>query len=115
MIPTRMVYRVSEVAALLGVQRSTVYDLIRAGELRARQQRRFLVVTADDLAAYVNALPIKPSEADDAAPEPAPMPALPVRARRGRVVRLLDVTAGLPGATTPPTAAGRAGQGGRAG
>lgn len=95
MTAARMVYRVIEVAELLGVSDETVYRLIREGALRARAQRRFIVVTHDDLAAYVNALPIK--EAPDAAPaatdpavEPASLPARRVGGLRKRVVRLLS-------------------------
>lgn len=90
MTPTRLVYRVAEVAALLSVERSTVYDLIRDGALQARQQRRYIVVTAGDLAAYVNALPIKNAPADE---DVTDIPALPVRStptRRGKVARLVS-------------------------
>ncbi|MBV8831065.1 MAG: helix-turn-helix domain-containing protein [Acidobacteriaceae bacterium] len=45
-------------AELLGVGRSTVYDLIRKGEIKARKLRGRTLLLIDDLAAFARALPV---------------------------------------------------------
>ena len=45
----RMAYRVSELVFLLGLPKSTLYDVIRRGELRAVRSGRVLLVFCDDL------------------------------------------------------------------
>ena len=45
----RLGYRVHELARSLGLPKSTLYDMIRRGELRAIRSGRVLVVLAEDL------------------------------------------------------------------
>ena len=45
----RLGYRVQELARSLGLPKSTLYDMIRRGELRAIRSGRVLVVLAEDL------------------------------------------------------------------
>jgi excisionase family DNA binding protein len=94
----RLVYRVPEVAELLGVCDESVYRLIREGTLQARQQRRFIVVTRADLDAYVEALPVLNAPAP---PLPAPEPQR--SGGRSQVTRLFSPVRGAPPVhATPP-------------
>ena len=58
----RLVYTVPEAAAMLGVGRSTVYDLIARGELSAIRLGRRLVVTRTVMAEVLGSEPPLPSE-----------------------------------------------------
>jgi single-strand DNA-binding protein len=51
--PQRMTYSVEEVAAILGVSKTKIYDTVRAGELRAVQLGRRVVIPSDVLEALV--------------------------------------------------------------
>ena len=48
---------ICDVGPLLGCSRSTVFGLVRSGQLKARKLRGLTVVLPDDLDAYVQALP----------------------------------------------------------
>lgn len=90
--PPRLLHRVPEAAAILGVSDDTVWKQIRAGHLRARKLGRFLVITDADLRAYAEGLPFA------AVARPAPpanvVPITPARPARGRVHKLLSPVAG---------------------
>jgi excisionase family DNA binding protein len=58
----RLVYTVPEAAALLGVGRSTAYDLIARGELDAKRLGRRLLVTRSVLAELLGCEPPLPGE-----------------------------------------------------
>jgi excisionase family DNA binding protein len=45
----RRTYTVAEVAALLGISRSTAYECVRRGEIPSRRFGRRIVVLHDDL------------------------------------------------------------------
>ena len=68
----RLVYTVPEVAAMLGVGRSTVYDLIGRGELDALRLGRRLFVTRTVLAELLGSEPPLPTEPSSAAHGPSP-------------------------------------------
>ena len=54
--PRQRLLRVPEAAAVLGVGKSTTYDLINAGALRAVKVGRSLRVATEDIEAYISAL-----------------------------------------------------------
>jgi excisionase family DNA binding protein len=62
--PARLVYTVGEAAALLGVGRSTAYDLIARGELRAVRLGRRLCVTRPVLTELLGCEPPLPQDLD---------------------------------------------------
>ena len=47
--PERLAYRVGELAHALGLPRSTLYDIVRRGDLRATKVGRGLVIFVEDL------------------------------------------------------------------
>ena len=49
----RLTYRVSEVARLTGLPRSTIYGLLRSGMLECIQVGRGVLVPADELEAFL--------------------------------------------------------------
>jgi excisionase family DNA binding protein len=89
----RLVYTVSEAAELLGIGRSTAYDLIARGELATVRLASRSMVTRPTLTALLGMEPPLPGELDAMravlaqplrpAPAPAPTPT-PVRTRRRR-------------------------------
>ncbi len=56
-IPVRRLYRVPEVATLLGVGRTTVYSLMNSGALPAVLLGADARITAEGLDAYIAGLP----------------------------------------------------------
>jgi excisionase family DNA binding protein len=52
-----LAYSISEACALARVGRTTMYDTIRCGELRARKRGRRTLILADDLRQWLEALP----------------------------------------------------------
>jgi excisionase family DNA binding protein len=60
----RLVYTVGEAAALLGLGRSTAYDLVARGELRAVRLGRRLFVPRPVLAELLGCEPPLPHELD---------------------------------------------------
>jgi excisionase family DNA binding protein len=50
-------YGISEACALARVGRTTMYDMVRCGELRARKRGRRTLILADDLRQWLEALP----------------------------------------------------------
>lgn len=91
-IPARPFYRLSELAALLGVSDDLLGDEIRDGRLRVRKLRRLRVVTEDDLRAWIAELPAEEhaAPAEASAPIPLPAPAPRRAAPRPRVARLVQ-------------------------
>ena len=53
---TQRLLRVHEAAAVLGVGRSTVYELINSGALRGLRVGRSLRVATEDIEVYISAL-----------------------------------------------------------
>ena len=49
----RLAYRVSEVARLTGLPKSTIYGLLRSGTLESIQVGRGVLVPADELEAFL--------------------------------------------------------------
>ena len=62
--PTRLLYTVGETAALLGVGRSTAYELIARGELKAVRLGRRRYVTRPVLTELLDCEPPLPDELD---------------------------------------------------
>jgi excisionase family DNA binding protein len=56
---TRLLYRVNEVAEVLGYSRSTVYELLKSGDLPSVGYGRSRRVRSMDLEAFVEALQAK--------------------------------------------------------
>jgi excisionase family DNA binding protein len=56
-IPYRLLYRIPEVCALLSLEKSSVYDAIRRGELEAVRFRGVLRVRHEALTDFVANLP----------------------------------------------------------
>lgn len=52
-----LAYRVSEVARLIGVGRSKVFELIKAGDLPARKLGGATVILRSDLIAFLDSTP----------------------------------------------------------
>ena len=52
----RLLYRVSEVALILNISRSKVYELFASGELESVKIDRIRLVRSSDLRAYVDQL-----------------------------------------------------------
>lgn len=76
---SRLVYTVTEAGELLGLGRSTAYDLAAQGVLPTVRLGRRLMVTRPALTALLGFEPPLPYELDDA---PRPVPATPVRRLR---------------------------------
>ena len=53
----RLLYRVPEVAVILNISRSKVYELIRSGELRAKKLGSKTLILAEDANAFLANLP----------------------------------------------------------
>ncbi|WP_327362046.1 helix-turn-helix domain-containing protein [Streptomyces sp. NBC_01296] len=51
--PVPVLYRVSDATRVLGISRSVIYDLIRAGRLRTVKEGRTRLVPASAIADYV--------------------------------------------------------------
>jgi excisionase family DNA binding protein len=56
-MPGRLAVSVAEVMALTGICRDKVYQLIRSGQLPARKLGKRTLITAEDLQAFLRALP----------------------------------------------------------
>jgi excisionase family DNA binding protein len=52
----RVAYSISELAGMLGLGRSTLYEEIRAGRLRLTKLRGRSIILAEDLAEYLEAV-----------------------------------------------------------
>jgi excisionase family DNA binding protein len=52
----RLLYRVPEVAVILNIRRSKVYELFNSGELESVKIDRIRLIRGSDLRAYVDAL-----------------------------------------------------------
>jgi excisionase family DNA binding protein len=76
----RLVYTVVEAAGLLGVARSTMYELVRVGEVPAVRVGRRVFVTAPTIAALTGVTPPSPAELvarrTGAEPQPAELRAV---------------------------------------
>ena len=59
----KLLYRPKEAAAVLGISRDKLYDLIRAGRLRSVKDGGARFITADALTAYVAMLEAEAAEA----------------------------------------------------
>jgi excisionase family DNA binding protein len=76
----RLVYSVTEAAELLGISRSTAYELVARGELPTVRLGRRLIVTRPALTALLGVEPPLPHDLDhtrralNASPEPARPP-----------------------------------------
>jgi excisionase family DNA binding protein len=84
----RLVYTVEEAAGLLGVARSTMYELVRVGEVPSIRIGRRVFVTAPAIAALTGVTPPSPAELAArraAEASPAELHAIPTdrRARPG--------------------------------
>ena len=53
----KQAYSIKEVTAAGGGSRSTIYEAIKDGKLRARKRGRSTVILAADLAQYLESLP----------------------------------------------------------
>lgn len=53
----KLAYTIPEVCAATGLGRTSVYDEINAGRLRAKKRGSTTIILADDLAGYLRALP----------------------------------------------------------
>ena len=61
MTPSPLAYSIREAASTSGIGRTTIYNEIAAGRLRAVKRGRRTLILADDLKAWVAALqPIEP-------------------------------------------------------
>jgi excisionase family DNA binding protein len=58
----RLVYTVEEAAGLLGVARSTMYELVRVGEVPSIRVGRRVFITAPAIAALTGVTPPSPAE-----------------------------------------------------
>jgi excisionase family DNA binding protein len=58
----RLVYTVEEAAGLLGVARSTMYELLRVGEVPSIRMGRRVFITAPAIAALTGVAPPSPAE-----------------------------------------------------
>lgn len=54
-LPAQPTYKVPEVARYLGVDRNTIYDLVKTGDLRAIRVGRFVRIPANALTDFVSA------------------------------------------------------------
>jgi excisionase family DNA binding protein len=59
----KMLYRPKEAAAVLGMSRDKLYDLIRAGRIASVKDGRARFITANALTAYVAQLEAEAAEA----------------------------------------------------
>lgn len=59
---TRMLYPVTDAAEVLGIGRSTLYELIASGELHTLKIGRRTLLSEDELRRYVRALEDGPSQ-----------------------------------------------------
>ncbi len=59
----KLAYTVVEAASALGVGRSTLFDMIRTGELQARKLRGRTVVTRAELVRILSDAPIRTAQA----------------------------------------------------
>ena len=84
----RGLYTVVEAAQLLGVGRSTMYDLVHRGEVASVRLGRKVLITRSTLEALLGFTPPTPSELAERQPRPAlvPVPALPEQAPVARSV-----------------------------
>jgi excisionase family DNA binding protein len=53
----RIAYRPAEAAEIIGISRSSIYELFASGELPARKLGHRTVVLRDDLLAYLDSCP----------------------------------------------------------
>lgn len=53
-LPAQPTYKVPEIAKYLGVDRNTVYDLVKTGDLHAIRVGRFVQIPAAALADFVS-------------------------------------------------------------
>lgn len=83
----RLVYSVTEAAELLGISRSTAYELVSRGELPTVRLGRRLIVTRPALTALLGVEPPLPGDLD-----------------RRRALNLVTQPAGLPHQADPPSA-----------
>jgi len=58
----KLLYRPKEAAAVLGIKRDKLYDLIRAGRLRSVKDGGARFITADAITAYVALLEAESAE-----------------------------------------------------
>jgi excisionase family DNA binding protein len=95
----RLVYSVVEAAELLGIGRSTAYDLIARGELSTTRLGSRVVVSRPTLTALLGVEPPLPGELEArrrAIAHPATSPPAPKRATRRRQPALAEEQAHLP-------------------
>ncbi len=59
----KLVYSVPEAKKALGIGNTKFYDLLKDGALRSRKIGRRTVIAADDLHAFIAALPVRSSDA----------------------------------------------------
>ncbi|THD38421.1 MAG: DNA-binding protein [Sphingomonas sp.] len=54
----KLAYSIEETVASTGIGRSTIFEEIKAGRLKARKRGRSTIILAGDLAEYLEALPV---------------------------------------------------------
>lgn len=69
---TRLLHPTAEGAALIGVGRSTLYELIKAGEIQAVKIGRRTLIPHDELERYVRSLTTAGAFACDPGDPPSP-------------------------------------------
>jgi excisionase family DNA binding protein len=69
--PMRSLYSVTEAAQLIGVGRSTMYELVHRGEVSSVRLGRRLLITRPTLEAILGFTPPTPAELDAQQPERA--------------------------------------------
>jgi excisionase family DNA binding protein len=57
-----LAFNVAEACSAARIGRTSLYEAIRSGELRALKRGRRIIVLADDLRHYLESLPVAPNE-----------------------------------------------------
>lgn len=103
-----LAYSIAETCVVARCSRTTVYEQIHSGKLRAVKRGRRTIVLADDLRAWLDALPaIDVTKGDHRTAEPtktAEPPSGPMGARRANCQNTIGPTSNAPGAQTLRTA-----------
>ena len=53
----KLAYTIDEVTAITGLGRTSIYEFLKSGRLKARKAGKRTLVLAADLAAFIDALP----------------------------------------------------------
>lgn len=57
-VSPKLAYSIEETIASTGIGRSTIFEEIKAGRLKARKRGRSTIILTGDLAKYLEALPV---------------------------------------------------------